>query len=301
MELSVHYGVSQPEAVPSAPPHPQYMHSSSSPRLFTCAGCALSLLLSLLPIVGCGGSSSGDAGTRTSAPSPSSAAATSAEQDSALALLSLLGQDAFEEAFGALPHYAYTRRTRTEQRSADRTLVAARERTVRYQTQDARRVRTVVAADSAGAFERGLLGRLASEDAAPSDPSDVAPYIIPEDPAYLSARNQEDFTYHLLPDTVIAGVRASVVEVRARPSSSQSLRRLRLYLDGRTPIAVHLERADQSLLYREQSRFELEMQPAPSGGWVPHRTDVRTRLKRLLRPAQRFITTSTYSDFEPSV
>ena len=263
------------------------MHSSFSGRPGACAACALSLLL----ITGCG------ADAPTSAPAPDVAAG--AKRDSALALLALLTSDAFEEAFGALPRYAYTRHTRTEERSTDGRLVAAWERTVRFRTQDARRVRAVVAVDSVGAFRHGLLGRLANEEARAPDPSDVAPHIIPEEPAYLSARNREDFTFHLLPDTTIAGIQASVVEVRARSSSSQSLRRLRLYLAGQVPLAVHLERADQSLLYRERSRFRIEMQPAPLGGWVPHRTDVQTRLKRLLRPAQRFATTSAYDDFAP--
>ena len=258
-------------------------------RLLAYAGCALSLLLP----AGCGG-----AETDVSEGGRTSGAVTDVERDSALALLSSLERDAFEGAFDALPRYAYTRHTRTEQLDADGEPIAAQERTVRHRTERAGRARTVVAADSAGAFGRGLLGRLADADGRPADPPDVAPHVIPEEPAYLSARNEEDFTFRLLPDTTLADVRASGVEVRARATSDQSLRRLRLYLVEETPVAVYLERADRSLLYREASRFAIELQPAPSGGWVPYRTDVRTRLKRLLRPAQRFATASTYRDFE---
>ena len=227
-------------------------------------------------------------------------AASGAERDSVLALLATLDAETFNDAFDALSRYAYLHQTRTEQRRDDRSLVAAYEQDVRIQSQDGRRTRTVTAVDSSGAFERGALSTFASTGSSFTDPPSVAPYIIPDDPAYLSPRNQEDFTYHRLPDTTIGQTSAWVVEVRAVPSSNQSLRRLRLVVDDetRTPLAVHLERADESLLYRERSLFRLETQAALSGDRLPHRTHVQTRLKRLLRPAQHFATTSTYRDFE---
>lgn len=270
------------------------MYSSCSARALLTILCALGALL----VTGCGASPGNRAPSET--PSQAGNGADGAERDSALTLLMLLEQDAFADAFAALSGYAYTRHTRTEQRGADSLLTAIQEQTVRVGTRGDRRTRTVVAADSSGTFERGLLSHLAGADAGRADPLDVAPYVIPKDPAYLSARNREDFTYHLLPDTTIAGAEAAGVEVRARPSSKRSIRRLRLYVDrsSRTPIAVRLERTDRSLLYREQSWFDLEMQPAPSGGWLPRRTDVRTRLKWPLRPAQHFATTSTYHDVE---
>ena len=268
------------------------MHFSSSDPALPCLTTAY---LALFLLAGC--TTSPD---HVSEDALQSDAATGAERDSVLALLDVLDAETFTAAFDALPRYAYTRETRTEQRRSDSSLVAAYEQDVRVQSQNGRRTRTVTAADSAGTFGRALLSGFARSDSGAVDPPSVAPYMIPDDPAYLSARNQEDFTYHRLPDTTIGQVPAWVVEVRAAPSSNQSLRRLRLAIDPATrkPVAVHLERADQSLLYREQSRFDLEMQAAPSGDRLPHRTRVQASLKRLLRPAQHFATTSTYRDFE---
>ncbi|MGI9174503.1 MAG: hypothetical protein ACR2GR_04210 [Rhodothermales bacterium] len=264
------------------------MHSSlSRPAL----PCLAAVFLTLCLFAGCttspDGALQGDAVMGT-------------ERDSVLALLAALDSQTFTDAFDALPRYTYARQTRTEQRRSDSSLVAAYEQDVRFQNQGDRRTRTVTAADSSGAFEQGLFGFFASSDSSRTDPPSVAPYMVPDDPAYLSPRNQEDFTYHRLPDTTIGQAQALVVEVRARPSSSQNLRRLRLAVDPETrlPLAIHLERADQSLLYREQSVFDLEMQATASGDRLPHRTRVQANLKRFFRPTQRFTTTSTYSGFE---
>ena len=267
------------------------MHSSlSRPTLPCVAAVGLTLFL----FAGCAASPDG-----ASEGALQGDAVTGAERDSVLALLAALDSGAFTDAFDALPRYTYARQTRTEQRRSDSSLVAVYEQDVRFQNQGDRRTRTVTSADSSGAFRRGLFSFFARSDPGRTDPPSVAPYMIPDDPAYLSPRNQEDFTYHRLPDTTIGQTQALVVEVRARPSSSQHLRRLRLAVDQetRTPLAVYLERADQSLLYREQSVFDLEMQATASGDRLPHRTLVQANLKRLFRPTQRFTTSSTYRDF----
>ncbi len=223
-----------------------------------------------------------------------------AEREAVLAALQVLKQDALRDAFAALPRYRYTRRTRTEQFDAAQRLVAFRERATRYDLQGQARTRVVLQADSSGAFDFGYLAPFISAAADERDAADLPQYVLLDDPPYLAPRNREAFVYRFLPDTVLADGAAQAIEVRARPGAgdAQDIRRVRLYRDRRSGqlVALSLHRREGGLLFREESRFYVEIRPVP-GGWAPLRTRFSTRLRVPLRTPQQFQTTSTYSDY----
>ncbi len=222
-----------------------------------------------------------------------------AERQAVLTALQSLRQSALREAFAALPRYRYTRRTRTEQFDAAGRPVAFVERLTRNDVPGG--PRTVLEADSAGAFAFGYLRPFLPAKANERDAADLPQHVLLEDPPYLAPRNRDAFFFRFLPDTLLAGAAVQGIEVRARPGAGdgQNIRRVRLYLDRRSGAltALSLERREQGLLFREESRFDLQIRPAPGGGWLPDRTSFATRIRVPLRPLQHFRTVSTYSDF----
>lgn len=221
-----------------------------------------------------------------------------AERQAVLTALQSLRQSALREAFAALPRYRYTRRTRTEQFDAAERPLAFVERLTRNDVPGG--PRTVLEADSAGAFAFGYLRPFLPAKADERDAADLPQYVLLDDPPYLAPRNREAFVYRFLPDTVLADGAAQAIEVRARPGAgdAQDIRRVRLYRDRRSGqlVALSLHRREGGLLFREESRFYVEIRPVP-GGWAPLRTRFSTRLRVPLRTPQQFQTTSTYSDY----
>ena len=245
--------------------------------------------------------------TTTDEPSPSSEridgaalAADSADPDSVFTFLSAVDQQTLRLAFERLDQVDFTRYSRTEQLDADGRLIAFVERLVRHEGLPGNRRFVTVDRDSAGAFDFGYFSRFVSEDIESYDPVDLPRHVIPEDPAYLSPRNQEAYVYRWLPDTLMLDAAARVLEIRAHPTAGdeQNLRRVRLYVDRRGDrlVAVDLERADLALWYREESRFFVHVRPMDDGGWLPHSTRFETRIRVPFRPTQRFRTVATYSE-----
>jgi hypothetical protein len=215
-----------------------------------------------------------------------------AERDSVLAVLQSTRQDALRDAFARLGAARYTCFVRTEQRDAAARLVAFAQRVVRHGSGPP----TVLNADSAGTFDFGYLGRLVDAEVADRSASGLPQYVIPEDPPYLAPRHRDAYTYRLLPDTLLLGVAAQVVEVQARPGTDLNIRYARLYRDRRSSelMALMLERREHKLFFREDSRFFLQVRLAPEGGWLPVVTRVTARLDVPLRPPQTFRTVSAY-------
>ncbi len=226
-----------------------------------------------------------------------------AERDAVLAVLQTIKQDALRDAFARLPRYRYTRYLRTEQFDDAHQRTAFAERVVRLDLQENRRIRTPLQADSAGAFDAGMLGRFV---AAGPDEHDAAAWpqsVLLDDPPYLAPRNRDAFLYRFLPDTTLWEAATQVIEVRARPGSgdAQSIRRTHLYLDRASGelVAVYLERTEADLFFSEESRFYLHIRPAPDSGWVPSTARFLTRLRLPLRSPRQFRSVSAYYAYEP--
>ena len=263
---------------------------------------AVALLALLLSAAACGTDNEAAPSLFDAAATTSSQAPRPSERDSVLALLGTLQQDALDSAFARLARLRFTRTTSTEQFGQDGRVQAARQYVLRYE-EGARQPPRVLRADSSGAFDFGVLGRFASaERAAAPMTGNLAPGVLPEEPAYLSPRSREAYAYRRLPDTLLAGRPAQVLDVRARPSTgdNQDVRHVRLYVDRASGIlaAVTLERRSQSILFDEETRLFAQIQPA-DGGWQPAAAQYETRIDALLRAPQWFRTTSSYGDYAP--
>ncbi len=225
--------------------------------------------------------------------------------DSLLLFISEVDQEAFSRAFAGLDRREFTRYTRTEQFDEDDYLIAYEERVTRHQGRPEARSFITLQQDSAGTFDFGYFRRFVSQEAASLDPTDLAQHVVPDDPAYLSARHRDAYRYRILPDTVMWDETARVIEIRARPDEGddQNIRRARLYVDRASNrlIAIYIERIDRAVWYREESRFYIHIRPAPDGSWVPYNTRFETRIGVPFRPTQRFRTVSTYYRYADEV
>ncbi len=222
-----------------------------------------------------------------------------AARTAVLALLDTLRTDALQEAFGGLAAHPHLRHLRTEQHAPDGRVLAYRVYTVRHHLDAAP---TVTRLDSAGAFDFGLFGRFARRTDPATPPVNPVPLILPEDPPYRSPRNQDQFRYRLLPDTVLFGRPVRRVDITALPGSDQTLRRARLAMDAATGqlVGLHLERTSPSVLFREQSRFDLRIRPDAGGQWVPDVEQTHTQLALLWQTPRAFQTRVTFPDADPA-
>ena len=227
-------------------------------------------------------------------------AAVSADPDSVFAFLSSIDQGTLRAAFGRLDQLDFTRYSRTEQFDADDHLIAFDERVIRHEGPPGNRRFVTIDSDSAGTFDFGYFSRFVSDDVEAYDPLNLPDHVIPDDPAYLSPRNQEAYLYRWLPDTLMLGAPARVLEIRAHPTEGdeQNIRRVKLYVDRRRNAltAVDLERTDLALWYREESRYYVQVRPMVGGTWLPHSTRFETRVRVPFRPTHRFRTVATYSE-----
>ncbi|MFK7847156.1 MAG: hypothetical protein AB8G77_17770 [Rhodothermales bacterium] len=222
------------------------------------------------------------------------------ERDSVLALVAQASSNSFKEAFLELRNYHYTRYSRTDQFDDDDFQIAFRERTVEHLGPlDSRRY-NVLSSDSSGSYDFGFFRHFVSATVEEQDPEDLTPYLFPEDPSYLSARNYEAYLYHFRRDTLMLNTSAKVAEIRAKPvaGDGKNIRRARFYFDqssGRF-IAFELERIDLAMFFREESRFFVHLQNSPDGKQIPYNTRFETRITMPFKLPQVFRTVATYYD-----
>lgn len=260
---------------------------------------SLALLASLWMLMGC----------RSDPPNafmlaPDETAFTTSEQErsAALAVLDSLQQNVMQTSFGRLSDYAFTQRLRTEYRAPDGTPTAYRDLVRRFPPPDSLQRPIVLRADSSGSFDGGWLSRLLPTEV--DTLVDRAQYVLPDDPAYLAPRTREAFQYRLRPDTSFGDRPVRVVEIHAQPGEAgadRAIRHARLFVEPDTYelVGLQLVRADASLLFREDSRTHVYLQPAPDGEWVPGETELNARLKIPFQDAQRVYLNASYAAYRP--
>lgn len=231
------------------------------------------------------------------------------ERDSILVFLDQVGQEAMRGAFGNLESYAYRRYLRTEQYDGDDFLLAFTEHLVDVEGAADDRSLSVTQADSGGAFDFGFFNQFVSENVEDPDPVDLVPFLIEDDPAYLSPRNLDKYTFRMAGDTLMWDRSALIVDVRARPelADGENIRRVRYYVEESTNqlVAMYLERIDLGLLFREESTFYMHVRPAPGsaveqGGdgvvYIPYNTRFQTQISTPFKGSYLIRTVSTYTD-----
>ena len=259
------------------------------------------LLVGGVGLAGCGGPADRPAPAFVPADTITSAVG----RDSALAVLTSMRRTAFDSAFAALDRYAVTRYVRTEQLSPSGAVTALRSYAVQYP--DGRRdgPGTVQRRDSAGTFRRGgLFGRAAPARNPAERPANVAGQVLPDQPAYVEPRTREAFRYALGTDTLEDGPPVYVLEATARDRGTgreQGVRYVRLLVDraSRELIGLTTVRADEVLLFRENSRFHLRLRRAPGApqNWVPLVTRTRASVHVPFRTPRQFRTVSAYYNY----
>ncbi len=232
-----------------------------------------------------------------------------AERDSILVFLDQVGQEAMRSAFPNMEDYAFRRYLRTEQFDGDDFLLAFTEHLIDVEGDSTNRRMRVTRADSGGAFDFGFFNQFVSENVEDPDPVDLVPFLIEDDPAYLSPRNLDKYSFRMAGDTLMWDRSALIVEVRAKPelADGENIRRVRYYVDESSNqlVAMFLERIDLGLLFREESTFYMHVRPAPGssissreGGvvYVPYNTRFQTEISTPFKGSYRIRTVSTYTD-----
>lgn len=160
----------------------------------------------------------------------------------------------------------------------------------------------VLASDSSGQFNLGFFDRFVSRDVESLDPMDLAAFLLPEDPPYLSSRKQDRFSYRFLPDTLLWDTEAAIIEIKALPDvgDNENYRIVRLFVEkqGQTLLAIYIERIDVALLFREESDYFTQIRKTDDGDWVPYNTRYHTRIRTPFRKSRQFRTVATYYDFD---
>lgn len=228
--------------------------------------------------------------------------ASAEERQAALAVLDSLQHTVMRAAFDRLGGYAFTHRVRVMEYAPDGTVTNHRTQVRRFPPPDSARRPMVLRVDSAGTFDSGWLSSLTPR--APDSIVDRAQFVVPEEPAYLEPRTREAFRYRLRPDTALGGRTVRVVELHAQPGdlgADRVIRHARLLIDPATYelVGLYLVRADASVLFREDSRASVYLQPAPDSGWVPGTTQLEARLKVPFRAPRSFRLHASFHGYRP--
>lgn len=232
-----------------------------------------------------------------------------AERDSILVFLDQVEQEAMRGAFTNLLDYEYRRYLRTEQFDGDDFLLAFTEHLIEVEGDSASRDMRVTRADSGGAFDFGFFNQFVSENVEDPDPVDLVPFLIEEEPAYLSPRNLDKYSFRMAGDTLMWDRSALIVDVRAKPdlADGENVRRVRYYVDESSNqlVAMFLERIDLGLLFREESSFYMHVRPTPESSvmgdgsgftYVPYNTRFQTQISTPFKGSYRIRTVSTYTE-----
>ncbi|HET6566739.1 MAG TPA: hypothetical protein VFG50_02170 [Rhodothermales bacterium] len=207
--------------------------------------------------------------------------------------------DSLRLAFLQLPAFAFTRRVETTQFAPDGGVRARTVSLLRYEGTGQERSGDVRTISSTGTFDFGFFGSSASK---PDLGENLASFadLIPTDPPYLSARSRDNFIFQAGADTVIAGMSAAVLVIRAAPDAQDQATRLaRLYYDpeSRNVVALYLEQENPAFLFRERTTSYIQATIDEEGGWLPDTTRVDTHVHLPFTAARHFRTASRFSDF----
>jgi len=247
------------------------------------------------------------------APETRPAEADANEREAAIERLRQMRRTVFDTAFTQLGRYAFTRSVRTEKRASDETVAAFRERTLQYRPQSSRPAAgsgaasdtpgfdiTTVDADSSGAFDASVLGQFAPAAEPGMLPVNLGTQAFPDDPPYLSSRKQEAFQFNLRDDTFEnAPVQVVTVQARKTPLGQDQTARfaeLVLHRDTNELLAARAVYAVRTLVYAQDTRFEMTLTRGPDDTWVPASTSFRAILDMLFRDPVDLSTTASYTD-----
>jgi len=137
-------------------------------------------------------------------------------------------------------------------------------------------------------------------DEPPGDLAQLPRSIMPEEPAFLSARFRDEFVFRQLPDTLYWGHPVQIVDVTARPGSRQEIKVVRYTIDRATGQLVdyQLTRKNTQMLYSEHSRYRLSLRPGSADTWLPYQVDIEVLMRLPPARTRKFTREITFSDYE---
>ncbi len=268
----------------------------------------LALFATALVLTGCGGSTSAG-GPSPLEPNTVPGVPSEEIRVETIALLDSMNRSAFDSAFVELGKRPFNRTVRTERLDSTGSVLAFREQTLRYDLPQAQPASssneptpyevTVIRSDSSGNFDAAVLGRFSPTSEEGQPPSNLAVQAFPKDPAYLSTRKREAFHYTHRDETY-EGEPVHVVTIwakRGEGGTEQSARfaELTVHRVSNELLVAQTVYAERTMLYRQDTRFEVRLRDGPGGVWLPGETTFRATLDMLLRDARHFRTTSTYT------
>lgn len=186
--------------------------------------------------------------------------------DGVFELLARLSPGDVDDAYVRLDGFAYTAQFSLAELDANDRVTASTSRTVRRHPTAEGVEETVLEADSSGTFvgsesvERLL--RVTNPLSA----------ILPEEPAYLSARTRDRYAYEARADTTVSNEQLRVFQATLHSESAdeQPVRYARYYLDADDAIVgVDALRITTSALFSETSRVKVWLQRFSDGTLLP--------------------------------
>jgi hypothetical protein len=210
------------------------------------------------------------------------------ERDEAITLLERSGTDLLDASFQALDRRSHTLREHLHQLDEAGRISAFRRRTIVHEPPETE----TVSSESEGTFDFGAFGRFVSFDDLDRLPQNPVPFLLAEDPPFLTPRGRDVYHFAFEPDTTLGGVRVRVVAVTAIPreADDQPLRWARLFIEpgAEQIVGISLRRHSQNVLFGETSLLEVMLAPRPDGTWLPQRSDYRVALRAALTATRRF-------------
>lgn len=202
-------------------------------------------------------------------------------RDSVLVVLTGADRRELDAAFGKLAAFVYERKAEVRQMDATGAVVARRSWVDRFEGEESARRQTVVSADSAGRFAKGLFGRFAGRAVPNESETELAPFILPTDPPYLTGRGREAYRFRLLSDSVAHDLTLQRVLIEVDPDEPGRHRLRRIQIDiepvSRAIVGARVLFDHHSLLYRERSLFDFRLQPV-GATWLPEHLEMESRI-----------------------
>lgn len=205
-------------------------------------------------------------------------------------------------AFGTLDSYAYINDQRAARLDAESgAVLSERHERVQNDFRNGVRARAVLQVDSSGKAPEAALPFVLPAEWINGQPNDYAEWMYPENPSFLSERTRQDYRFRLKGDTLLNGRRTRIISAQALPSldSEQAIMYARLYVDEleQRLVAARWEYRHNALLYGEQSRFYIQVVPAPNGGWLPRKVQASNRFTLPLSKPRWIMNDITFGRF----
>lgn len=210
------------------------------------------------------------------------------ERDSVVALIERADPASLDRAFELLDDEPYIVLERLEQFTADGQVSAVRERTLTIDGESA----LVLNSSASGMFDFGSFGRFVSLDDLDHIPDNPVPFLIDDDPPYLTPVGEEVYRFSFGADTTLGDLHVRTLVIQALPDAQFPLRNMTLYIDPSDShlVGLRVHRESDSFFFGENSRMSLFL----SQDRLPAQATYDVEIHGALTATRRFRLSRTY-------